>query len=116
MGYSDSGSTYNAVPFSSIELLTDLVEDTSKTVLTPTHDTMTSSLRGNLKLKTLPPGAREAYVFKDMTIKPLLSTGVLCDAGCKALYEKNKLTVFFKDRVVLTGYGTRPPMDCGWWI
>ena len=114
MGYSDSGSTYNAVPFSSIELLTDLVEDTSKTVLTPTQDTMTSSLRGNLKLKTLPPGAREAYVFKDMTIKPLLSTGVLCDAGCKALYEKNKLTVFFKDRVVLTGY--RDPSTDGLWM
>ena len=43
-------------------------------------------------------------VFKDLAIKPLLSTGVLCDAGCKAIYEKNKLTVLFKDRVVLTGY------------
>ena len=75
---------------------------------------MSSSLRGKLKLKTLPPGAREAYVFKDMTIKPLLSTGVLCDAGCKALYEKNKLTVFFKDRVVLTGY--RDPSTDGLWM
>ena len=80
------------------------MEDTSKTVLTPTEETMTSSYRGKLKLKTLPLGAREAYVFKDLTIKPLLSTGVLCDAGCKAIYEKNKLSVFFKDRVVLTGY------------
>jgi hypothetical protein len=43
MGFSDSGSTYTAVPISRIDLLTDLVEDASKSVLTLTREIITSS-------------------------------------------------------------------------
>ena len=62
LGFSDSGSTFNAIPSSGLHLLTDIVEDTSKTVMTPTGETMTSTHRGSLKLDTLPPEARKAYL------------------------------------------------------
>jgi hypothetical protein len=105
LGISDSGCSPNHVIASKdIHTLADVEEDTSKTVMTPTGETMTSTHRGSLKLDTLPPEARKAYVFKDMASHSLLSTGVLCDSGCKAIYEANKLTVLLKDRVVLTGF------------
>ncbi len=115
MGISDSGCSPNHVIASKdIHTLADVEEDTSKTVMTPTGKTMTSTHRGSLKLDTLPPEARKAYVFNDIASHSLLSTGVLCDSGCKAIYEANKLTVLLKDRVVLTGF--RNQSTDGLWL
>ncbi len=110
LGISDSGCAPDHVIASKdIHTLADVEEDTSKT-----DELMTSTHRGTLKLETIPLEARKAYVFKDMASHSLLSTGVLCDSGCKAIYEANKLTVLLKNSVVLTGF--RNQSTHGLWL
>ena len=58
---------------------------------------------GSLKLAGLPPSAREAEVFKDLSKWSLLSVGKLCDAGITVIFTSGTVEAFLEGRVVLKG-------------
>jgi hypothetical protein len=53
-------------------------------------------------LSVLPAAARLAHIFPQMGNISLLSLGQLCDHGCTAVFERNRVTVYFKNEVLLT--------------
>jgi hypothetical protein len=58
-------------------------------------------------LAALPAAARIAHIFPQMGNISLLSMGQLCDNGCKAIFERNRITVYFEDKIVMTGTRSR---------
>ena len=50
-------------------------------------------------LSQLPIKARESYGFKDIRY-PLISVAKLCDANCKVIFEKEKLTIIHKNKII----------------
>ena len=53
-----------------------------------------------LALPQLPPDAREAHIIPGLTHSSLVSIGQLCDAGCEATFDKQKVTIT-KDQITL---------------
>ena len=68
---------------------------------------MQSTHQAELDLPMLPNAARTAHIFPKLASGSLLSIGQLCDAGCTALFEKRKLYIFHKGKIILQG--TRQP-------
>ena len=110
----DSGSFGHYLNPGDAKYLTRVEEDSSVTVTLPNDMHMTSSLSGDLLLNTLPPEARKAHVFNELTSWSLLSLGVLCDAGCTAILSSDKLRVNMFDKVILNGY--RDHTTSGMWM
>jgi hypothetical protein len=51
----------------------------------------------------LPEDARKAHLILGLTHSSLVSIGTLCDAGCKATFDRNNVVITNNDDVVLTG-------------
>ena len=65
---------------------------------------MTAQIKTHLNLPHLDLAALEAYIFPAMENLSLLSVGQLCDAGCKALFDKNQVHIIIKlGTILLTG-------------
>ena len=62
-------------------LLEKIESDRSAIVSMPNGTTIRSTTSGSLKLSGIPPEARKAYTFGELTEWSLLSLGQLCDAG-----------------------------------
>ena len=64
---------------------------------------MTSSKTGTLDLPNLPPGALDCHLFEGLN-EPLVSIGVLCDNGLKAIFDAEKVEIVDQQgNVLLTG-------------
>ena len=64
---------------------------------------MTSTHEGNLDIPVLPPAATHAHIVPELNTHSLISLGQLCDAGCTATINKDKIDVTYNENVVLTG-------------
>jgi hypothetical protein len=77
---------------------------TTITVGLPNGDTLQSNNTGfALDIPQLPQEARQAHLLPGLTHSSLVSIGKLCDEGCEATFDKNKVVVSKDDTTVLTG-------------
>jgi hypothetical protein len=77
---------------------------TTITVGLPNGDTLQSNDTGcALDIPQSPQEARQAHLLPDLTHSSLVSIGKLCDAGCEATFDKNKVVVSKDKTTVLTG-------------
>ena len=63
-------------------------------VMLPNSARMKSTHTAMLRMDNLPPEARRVHIFPHLASGSLLSIGQLCDAGCIALFDKQKLYIF----------------------
>jgi len=64
---------------------------------------MTSTHEGYLRLPHLSQEARKTHLFPSMQ-SSLISVGPLCDSGCIAAFDQDKVVVMFDNHVFLTGH------------
>ena len=65
---------------------------------------MKSSKTGTLNLPTLPHGALDCHLFEGIS-EPLISIGVLCDHGLKAIFDATKVDIINQaGDALLTGH------------
>ena len=69
----------------------------NKQVITNTHETF-------VPIPGLPESARLALIFPQLTSASLLSIAQLCDAGCKAVFDKDTVKIIKDGKILLTGY------------
>ena len=69
----------------------------------PNNRTITSTHEGYLRLPHLSKEARKTHLFPNMQAS-LISVGQLCDSGCIATFDQDKVVVMFDNHVVLTGH------------
>ena len=81
-------------------------------VILPDQSTIQAKESGQLPLPHVSTHAKEAKVFQDLKSSSLLSLGQLCDDGCKAILDKEKVTVTKGKNIVLKG--VRNPRDGLW--
>jgi hypothetical protein len=72
-----------------------------------------STHTGTLPVPGLPLSACRAHIFPSLKSHALLSTGQLCDHGCKAVFTHNGVTITRDDLFLLTG--TRSNATNGLW-
>ena len=56
-----------------------------------------------LTLPNLPISARKVHLFGHLASGSLISLGQLCDAGCTAYFDKNKVYIFFNGKIIMQG-------------
>jgi hypothetical protein len=85
----------------------------SITVGLPNGATLQSSNTKNctLNIPQLPCKARKAHLIPGLTHSSLVSIGTLCDAGCKASFDRTTVVITKNDGIVLTG-----PRDTRTWL
>ena len=68
----------------------------------PSGAYMQSSKNCKLVLRSLSEAARHAHILPGLSHSSLVSIGVLCDAGCTAIFDANSLRIISKEgKVVL---------------
>ena len=72
-------------------------------VCVPNGEIMHSTHQADLDIPNLPSPARTAHIFPHLASGSLLSIGKLCDAGCTALFNKSKLFIFYKGKIIMQG-------------
>jgi hypothetical protein len=83
---------------------TNNTTQTTITVGLPNGDTLQSNDTGcELDIPQLPQEARQAHLLPGLTHSSLVSIGKLCDEGCEATFDKNKVVVSKDKTTVLTG-------------
>jgi hypothetical protein len=76
----------------------------STTVGLPNGATLQSSPTNcTLNIPQLPYEARKAHLIPGLTHSSLVSIDTLCDAGCKATFDRTTVVITKNDNVVLTG-------------
>jgi len=101
----DSGATSNYCHFDSTTTPCFDVKPTKNPIVVrlPDNRTITSTHEGYLRLPHLSKEARKTHLFHNMQA-PLISVGQLCDSGCIATFDQDKVVVMFDNHVVLTGH------------
>jgi hypothetical protein len=56
-----------------------------------------------LDIPQLPNDARKAHLIPGLTHSSLVSIGTLCDAGCKATFDRTTVVITNNDDIVMTG-------------
>ena len=110
----DSGASGHFFRETDSALLERIESDRSAMVSMPNGTTIRSTTSGSLKLSGIPPEARKAYTFGELTEWSLLSLGQLCDAGMTAILDKHSVSVTLGDDVVLSGH--RNDSTNGMWM
>jgi hypothetical protein len=64
---------------------------------------MTSTHEGYLDIPNLPPNATHAHVVPELNTHSLISIRQLCDVGCTASIDKDKIDVTYNGALVLSG-------------
>ena len=82
-------------------------------VTLPDNSTMENTHEATLRLPGVSPSASRAYVFKDMA-SSLLSIGQLCDDGCIATFDREKVVIAKDNAVILQG--KRDPSTKLWMV
>jgi hypothetical protein len=97
----DSGATSNYCQFDSTTAPCFDVKPTKNpiAVCPPDSRTMASTREGYLRLPHLSKKARKTHLFPRMQAS-LVSVGQLCDSGCIATFDQDKVVVMFDNNVV----------------
>ena len=69
----------------------------------PNGDRIQASHTATLDIPSIPEAARQAHVFPDLTSGSLISVSLLCDHGCKATFDAEKVEISLNGSVVLRG-------------
>ena len=77
------------------QLVDRQITTTPITITIPDGSTMTSTHEGHLDIPELPPAATLTHVVPELNTHSLISIGQLCDAGCTATVDSNKIDVSF---------------------
>jgi hypothetical protein len=75
---------------------------------------MYSTHEAELDVPGLPAAARHVHIVPELLSGTLLSMGQLCDAGCRIAFDSTDVTVFYDNKIVLTG--KRTPLTRLWKI
>ncbi len=96
--------------------LLDVTPAKSPIVVTlPDGSTISSTHTALLNLPELPAAARRCHVFPALSpTGSLLSIGQLCDQGCHALYDKDTVSIFHGNKLILQGL--RSPVTRLWMV
>ena len=98
----DTGSTNTYLQDCHRRYLEDLKTLQQGPIVTlPDGSTIKASKTGLLSLHHSLP--LSAYVFPQLQSESLLSIGQLCDAGCIAIFDKIKLSIYKDGRLLLSG-------------
>lgn len=73
------------------------------TITLPDGHTISSTHTGLLPLPNLPYHARQAHLFPSLKSGSLVSIGLLCDAGCTALFSRDEVVIRTGALHVVTG-------------
>ena len=79
----------------------------------PDGDCLTSTHTCTLDIPWLPNEAKEAHIVLGLAHASLISIKILCDAGCKVIYEDDECRVYYNKKLVWLGQ--REPQT-GLWI
>lgn len=66
-----------------------------------------------LDVPNLPEAARQAHIVPGLAHTSLISIKILCDAGCRVVFEKAYCRVYYQHKIVWTGH--REP-NTGLWV
>ena len=66
-----------------------------------------------LDVPNLPEAARQAHIVPGLAHTSLISIKILCDAGCRVVFEKAYCRVYYQNKIVWTGH--REP-NTGLWV
>ena len=80
----------------------ELIEHQPLEVKCANNSIMRSIATKLLYLPHLPTKARIAHVFAEME-RSLLSISILCDAGCKCIFEEEKVTIMKNNNTIIQG-------------
>ena len=80
----------------------------------PNGQTLKAVESAILPIPQLPTRARQAHVVPGLKPGALVSLGTICDAECTANFTKDKVTIQYEGKVVLTG--RRDPITRMWTI
>ncbi len=56
-----------------------------------------------IDIPSLPPSARQAHIFPQLA-HALISIGLLCDHGCRAIFDSRKVEIWYQNSVILQGH------------
>jgi hypothetical protein len=85
---------------------TNGTQQDSITVGLPNGATLQSSPNNcTLDILQLPDAAQKAHLILGLTHSSLVSTGTLCDAGCKATFDRTTVVITNHNDIVMTGPG-----------
>ena len=108
----DSGATDHFVlpgkPVTSVKLAQNPLK-----INLPDCDCLTSTHTCKLDIPWLPNDANEAHIVPGLAHASLISIKVLCDAGCKVIYDDDECHIYYDNKVVWLG--KREP-NTGIWI
>ena len=110
----DTGASGHFLQNSHSSILQHLSPCENFSIRLPNGKIIPASHTGHLPFSTdiaLPSSATRAYVFPGLQIS-LISVGLLCDAGCRAVFTSSTAHVTKYDRTLLTGHRFGP----GWYL
>ena len=101
----DTGASNHYFSAKDAPVLTQLKKVTfGPTVTLPDMSTIQADQQGFLPLpNSISPEGSKAHVFEDITNASLISIGQLCDDGCEATFDKEKMNVSKNGKKILTG-------------
>ena len=112
----DTGATGNFLAIGTPSLLEVEPAENPITVYLPDKSTTQSTHTAKLNIPELPTAARESHLFPALKGTSLISIPKLCDAGCIAIFDKQKVTIKLKQSHKVTLQGTRCPITGLWKI
>jgi hypothetical protein len=79
----------------------------------PNRSKITATHTCLVNIPALPPSARQAHKFSELA-HALISVGLLCDHGCRAIFDSTTVEIWYQDTVILRGH--RDPITKLWTI
>jgi hypothetical protein len=100
----DSAATNHYWRLRDKDVLTDVQENTSTTVILPDSTTISSTHNGQLPIPSLSKMARNATILPHLKSASLISLGQLCNDNCDIFLNKTKLFVLKNNELLLQGF------------
>ena len=98
----DTGATGHYLRFSTPSANVQVAKNPIRVSL-PDGFTIKSSHTCLLNIPELPTIARTGHIFPSLQHHALISIGVLCDAGCKVDFDRDRVSVKLQGREILSG-------------
>ena len=110
----DTGSTGHFFPVRSPHIKNKRLALRPIRVRMPDESVIQNTHEGELDIPRLPKRARIAQLFEQLGDTCLLSMGLLCDVGCRAVFTDTEVDIIYQDHVIL--HGVRNASTNGLWL
>jgi hypothetical protein len=87
----------------SADASTNCTPHQSITVTLPDGHNIESAGTTQLQIPIIPQSATTGYLFPELREHSLLSIGMLCDAGCTAVFHRSHCDVIYDNQTILSG-------------